>query len=167
MIFDNGIAQCLFAGFASLCCRGFLFTLVRRHHLAVAIIVLVLVPSCSLNYPSRSEAESACSEWEGREGKLEYERELLGFEKRTKFEQENPRPDAAFWDDAIIDWEKRKLVYASKPIRENVAISPRYCQSEQETSQFLGYENEAIKNGTYQDEAGKKGEWTVVKHFRY
>ena len=120
-----------------------------------------------MNYPSRSKAESACSEWEGQEAKFGYKRELLGFEKRTKFERENPRPDAAFWDDEIIDWDKKKLSYASKTIRESVAISPRYCQSEQETSQVLGYENNAIKNGTYRDEAGKKGEWTVVRHFRY
>ena len=139
----------------------------RRHHLAFAFAVLIVAPSCSINYPSRSIAESACREWEAQEAKVDHERELLGFEKRTKFEQENPRPDAAFWDDEIIDWEKQKLAYASKTIRENVAISPRYCQSEQETSQFLGYENNAIKNGTYRDELGKKGEWTVVKHFRY
>ena len=120
-----------------------------------------------MNYPSRSEAESACREWEGEEAKVDYERELLGFEKRTKFEQENPRPDAAFWDDEIIDWDKKKLAYASKKIIESVAISPRYCQSEQETSQILGYENNAIKNGSYRDEAGKKGEWTVVRYFRY
>ena len=139
----------------------------RRHYLAVAIVVLIVAPSCSTNYPSKSEAESACREWQGQQAKVDHERELLGFEKRTKFEQENPRPDAAFWDDEIIDWEKQKLAYASKTIRESVAISPRYCQSEQETSQFLGYENNAIKNGTYRDELGKKGEWTVVKHFRY
>ncbi len=139
----------------------------RRHHLAVAIAVLIVAPSCSINYTSRSEAESACREWEAQEAKVVHERELLGFEKRTKFEQENPRPDAAFWDDEIIDWEKQKLAYASETILESVAISPRYCQSEQETSQFLGYENNAIKKGSYRDEAGKKGEWTVVKHFRY
>lgn len=139
----------------------------RRHHFAAAIVVLIVAPSCSTNYPSKSEAESACREWQGQQAKVDHERELLGFEKRTKFEQENPRPDAAFWDDEIIDWEKQKLAYASKTIRESVAISPRYCQSEQETSQFLGYENNAIKNGTYRDELGKKGEWTVVKHFRY
>ena len=139
----------------------------RRHHLIVAIAVLIVAPSCSMDYPSRSEAESACSEWESQEDKVDFERELLGFEKRTKYEQENPRPDAAFWDDEIINWEKKKLAYASKTIRESVAISPRYCQSEQETSQFLGYENNAIKNGSYRDEAGKKGEWTVVRHFRY
>ena len=27
--------------------------------------------------------------------------------------------------------------------------------------------NDAIKKGTYRDEAGKKGEWRVVNHFRY
>ena len=81
----------------------------RRHHLTVAIAVLILAPSCSTNYPARSEAESACREWEGEEAKVDYERELLGFEKRTKFEQENPRPDAAFWDDEIIVWDKKKL----------------------------------------------------------
>ena len=67
----------------------------------------------------------------------------------------------------IRDRDKKKLAYASKKIVESVAISPRYCQSEQDTSQFLGYENNAIKNGSYRDEAGKKGEWTVVRHFRY
>ena len=129
--------------------------------------MLIVAPSCSINYPSRSEAENACREWEAQEAKVDHERELLGFEKRTKFERENPRPDAAFWDDEIIDWEKQKLAYASKTILESVAISPRYCQSEQESSQFLGYENNAIKKGIYRDEAGKKGEWAVVKHFRY
>ena len=73
----------------------------------------------------------------------------------------------AFWDDEIIDWEKQKLAYASKTLNESVAMSSRYCQSEQENSRFLGHENDAIKKGTYRDEAGKKGEWRVVKHFRY
>ncbi|WP_067094815.1 hypothetical protein [Synechococcus sp. MIT S9508] len=135
--------------------------------MAVAIAVLIVAPSCSMNYPSRSEAESACREWQAQEAKVDYERELLGFEKRIKFEQENPRPDAAFWDDQIIDWEKQKLAYASKTIVESVVMSSRYCQSEQENSRFLGFENDAIKKGTYRDEAGKKGEWRVVKNFRY
>ena len=98
-----------------------------------------------MNYPSRSEAESACREWQAQESKVDYERELLGFEKRTKFEQENPRPDAAFWDDQIIDWEKQKLAYASKTIVESVAMGSSYCQLEQENSRFLGYNNDAIK----------------------
>ena len=98
--------------------------------MAVAIAVLIVAPSCSMNYPSRSEAESACREWQAQESKVDYERELLGFEKRTKFEQENPRPVAAFWDDEIIEWEKQKLAYASKTIVESVAMSSRYCQSE-------------------------------------
>ena len=123
--------------------------------MAVAIAVLIVAPSCSMNYPSRSEAESACREWQAQESKVDYERELLGFEKRTKFEQENPRPDAAFWDDQIIDWEKQKLAYASKTIVESVAMSSRYCQLEQDNSRFLGYENDAIKKRTYRDEAGK------------
>lgn len=139
----------------------------RRHLVIAAVGVLILVPSCSMGYPSRSEAERACHEWESQEDKVEYERELLGFEKRRKFEQDNPRPDAAFWDDEIRDWEKQKLAYASKMVSETVAVSPRTCQEEQQTSQFLGYENNAIRNGSYQDEVGKKGQWTLVKHFRY
>lgn len=139
----------------------------RLHYFVAAVVVLILIPSCSMGFSLRSEAESACSEWESQEDKVGYERELLGFEKRTKFEQENPRPEAAFWDDEIIDWEKKKLAYASLRISEPVAMSPRYCRLEQETSQFLGYENNAIKNGTYQDVEGKKGDWMVVKHFRY
>ena len=139
----------------------------KRHHLVVTIVVVLMASSCSINYASRSDAENACREWEAQEAKVDYERELLGFEKRTKFEQENPRPKAAFWDDEIIDWEKDKLAYASKTIRESVAISPRYCQSDQETTQVLGFENKVIKNGIYRDEPGKKGEWSVVEHFRY
>ena len=135
--------------------------------MAVAIAVLIVAPSCSINYPSRSEAESACREWQAQESKVDYERELLGFEKRIKFEKENPRPDAAFWDDEIIDWEKKKLAYTSKAIVESVAMSSPYCQSDQENLRFLGYENDAIKKGTYRDEVGKKGEWAVVKHFHY
>ena len=138
-----------------------------RFNQSLVAFVSALIASCSMNYPSRSEAETACSEWESDEEKVTYERELLGFEKRTKFESENPRPDAAFWDDEIRDWEKQKLAYASKPVRETVSISPRYCQEEQETSQFLGYENISIKNGTFQDEEGEKGEWIVKNHFRY
>ena len=129
--------------------------------------MLIVAASCSMNYSSRSQAESACSEWKEQEAKVDYERELLGFEKRTKFERDNPRPDAAFWDDEIIDWDKQKSAYASETILESIAMSPRYCQSEQETSQVLGYENNAIKNGTYRDEVGKKGEWTAVRSFRY
>ena len=35
-------------------------------------------------------ADQACNEWMSEENLLSYERELLGFEKRTKFEAENP-----------------------------------------------------------------------------
>ncbi len=138
-----------------------------RHCHPLVVFALTLIASCSMGFSSRPEAESACRQWQGQVETVGYKRELLGFEKRTKFEQENPRPDAAFWDDEIIDWEKQKLAYASTPISETVEMSPRYCQVDIETSQFLGYENNAIKNGTYQVEAGKKGEWMVVKHFRY
>ena len=72
-------------------------------------------------------ADQACNEWMSEENLLSYERELLGFEKRTKFEAENPRPDAAYWDDEIIDWENRKAAYASQSITERKDISSRYC----------------------------------------
>ena len=129
--------------------------------------MMMVTAACSMDYPSRTEAESACDKWEASEKKVDYERELLGFEKRTKFEQDNPRPDAAFWDDEIKEWEKQKLAFASESISETISINPRYCQEEEQTSQFLGYQNNEIKNGTYQDEVGKKGEWKVVRHFRY
>ena len=69
----------------------------------------------------------------------------MGFEKRTKFERENPRSDAVFGAMRLLIRKRKKLAYASKAFVESVAISSRYCKSEQENSRFLGYENDAIK----------------------
>lgn len=92
---------------------------------------------------------------------------MLGFEKINKFEKENPRPNAAYWDDIIVDWEEEKNAYASKSIKENNRISSRYCLEDQDSSSVFGLENNSIKEGTYVDEEGKKGEWKTVKSFRY
>jgi len=45
------------------------------------------------------------------EANFDYERELLGFGKRTRFEKREPRPDEAFGKDEIIDWEKISLCF--------------------------------------------------------
>ena len=139
----------------------------KFNQLTVSLFVAVCASSCSIKHSSRMHADQACNEWMSEENLLSYERELLGFEKRTKFEAENPRPDAAYWDDEIIDWENRKAAYASQSITERKDISSRYCLDHPELNQFNGYENEVIKNGTYQDLPGEKGDWVLVKKFRY
>ena len=73
-----------------------------------ASVFVLLFGLIACKHPSRLEAEKACLEWDAQEVSFNYERELLGFEKRQKFEQENPRPDAAYWDDEIIEWDEQK-----------------------------------------------------------
>ena len=123
----------------------------KFNQLTVSLFVAVCASSCSIKHSSRMHADQACNEWMSEENLLSYERELLGFEKRTKFEAENPRPDAAYWDDEVIDWENKKAAYASQPITESENISSRYCIDDLESMKFMGYENNAIKNGTYKD----------------
>ena len=139
----------------------------KFNQLTVSLFVAVCASSCSIKHSSRMHADQACNEWMSEENLLSYERELLGFEKRTKFEAENPRPDAAYWDDEVIDWENKKAAYASQPITESENISSRYCMDDSESMKFMGYENNAIKNGTYKDLLGEKGDWVLVKIFRY
>ena len=139
----------------------------KFNQLTVSLFVAVCASSCSIKHSSRMHADQACNEWMSEENLLSYERELLGFEKRTKFEAENPRPDAAYWDDEVIDWENKKAAYASQPITESENISSRYCMDDSESMKFMGYENNAIKNGTYKDLPGEKGDWVLVKIFRY
>ena len=79
--------------------------------------MMMVTAACSMDYPSRTEAESACDKWEASEKKVDYERELLGFEKRTKFEQDNPRPDAAFWDDESKSGRSKSL-----PLRQSQSV---------------------------------------------
>ena len=139
----------------------------KFNQLTVSLFVAVCASSCSIKHSSRMHADQACNEWMSEENLLSYERELLGFEKRTKFEAENPRPDASYWDDEVIDWENKKAAYASQPITETENISSRYCMDDSESMKFMGYENNAIKNGTYKDLPGEKGDWVLVKIFRY
>jgi len=132
-----------------------------------ASVFVLLLGLIACKHPSRLEAEKACLEWDAQEVSFNYERELLGFEKRQKFEQEHPRPDAAYWDDEIIEWDEQKKAYAETRVTEVETIGSRYCEDDQQSMQFLGYENDAVHQGTYQDLSGQKGEWRVVRRFRY
>ena len=136
------------------------------HH-TVVCVALVSASSCSFRYQSQAEADDACVGWISKDRQFSYERELLGFEKRTRFEKEYPRPTAAYWDNEIKDWEEQKAVYAAEPMTETKSISARYCAGDPESNQFVGYENSAVINGTYKDESDAKGEWKITKIFRH
>ena len=136
-------------------------------HLALSLGFVLCNASCSIRYSSKTEAYKICEQWLSGEESISFERELVGFEKITKFEAENPRPDAAFWDDEIIDWEKQKAAYASQSITETMTISSRYCMHDPKLKRFIGYENKAIRDGTYEHLSEKKGDWETMKSFRY
>ena len=51
--------------------------------------------------------------------------------------------------------------------KREVFIYSRYCKEETVGKQFLGYENWKVANRTYEDEDGKRGDFRVVKRFRY
>jgi hypothetical protein len=100
-------------------------------------VLLLMLSSCSEDYPSKIEAESACRQWEVKELSLN------GVKAET------------------ANWVHLPAV------NESNVITSRYCSDDQTLSQFLGFENKQIQNETWQDEQGKQGEWRVVKRFRY
>ena len=135
-------------------------------HLTVVCVALVSASSCSFRYQSQAEADDACVGWISKERQFNYERELLGFEKRMRFEKEYPRP-TAYWDNEIKDWEEQEAVYAAEPMTETKSISARYCARDPESNQFVGYQNSTVINGTCKDESDAKGEWKITKIFRH
>ena len=46
-------------------------------------------------------------------------------------------------------------------------VAARYCVEEEETNQFLGYENLRATKGTWENKKGMTLDEKIVKHFRY
>ena len=148
-------------------------------------------------YPSMAEAESRCKEWEAKGRLLSYQRLLNSREikiqfkkqyrkpidkrpantKKTNIKQNIPNLNALYsgsppsLDPSLFDYddEARALNAYQLANKDKTwdKINARSCKLEHETKQYLGYENNSIKNGTYKDESGMRSMQKVVKHFRF
>jgi len=114
-----------------------------------------------------SEAGLACYKWMDEVKKVKYEREMLTFEKSKAFEEIEMEPvHKSVLSKEHLGWYERRTDYLNSKKIIKVSKSYRSCYEENETRQFLGSENEAIKNGTW-DFRKNPGNPTIVKRFRY
>ncbi|MDA7491069.1 hypothetical protein N9A81_01185 [Synechococcus sp. AH-707-M23] len=133
------------------------------------------VTGCSWGkYPSKIEAENKCKEWSANGRLLRYQRGITEEEELEKLKKSSTEPltspDIRLMRLARYSYDLREgLGEKTYSVREKVwdKINARRCELELETNQYLGYENQLIKDGTYKAEFGKRGEAVVVKHFRF
>lgn len=148
------------------------------------VVLLIGVSGCESKFPSRTQAIEECNEWEDKEVVVTYK--IKTGEKTTYGWFPEPEPpklsrqkfcmlkDDCRWAELPnpehMDWIKRRNKFAKRtttPIYGTKTNRSRRCKEEKETNQILGYENQAIVDGTWKDELGKKGEFEIVKHFRW
>ena len=130
-------------------------------------VVLLLQGLAGCNYPSMTEAGLACYKWMNEAKKVNYEREMLTFEKSKAFEEIEMEPiHRSVLSQEHQGWYKRRTDYLNSKKIIQVSICYRSCNVEKETRQFLGSENQAIKNGTW-DLRKNPGNPTIVKRFRW
>ena len=135
-------------------------------------LLLISVSACaSDNYLSRTEASNACDDWLHDGKRVTYQVKMTEGDKEKLFWEENPL-EAAFDDGYIVrDKEliknEKKEEFLSREMTNEERKWSRYCEEEREANQFLGYENGAVKDGTWKNEDGKRGLFKIVKRFRY
>jgi hypothetical protein len=103
-------------------------------------VVLLLLGLAGCNYPSKLEARRACERWESQEKEL----------SQIKY----------------IKTETADWVHLPAVNEDNI-ITSRYCEDDSDIRQFVGHENYAIQNETWENKEGKKGKWKAVKNFLY
>ena len=138
-------------------------------------IFLILLGLVGCNYPSKEQAEIACDEWKEKgvtqdwiKPYSEDERLTIIHSRATGIMQERYKmkfgrhPD---WDDGGPRPEDYDI--AKERFKEpQGSVSSRYCRLEKDTAQYLGYENNLIKNSEWvKDE--EEGDYKIVKQFRY
>ena len=141
-------------------------------------IVIVLISSSVLlpligdylsnrKYPSLAQAENACNAWEGKGIEHEYQVELSDREKVNEFLKLNPDGlRLAYKRNSYEEYVSRKERYVNVTRYKILSIFSRYCEEETDTNQYLGYINQVVERKKY-DGLNNKGEYEIVKHFRY
>ena len=137
-------------------------------------VVILLAGLVGCNYPSRRQAEIGCDVWVDRNRKVTFvetipAKPLSTVEKEIQ-ELKDLRNQLTNKDwigrqaaDELIE-ETRK---ESKEQTINHQVTARWCQEEEETNQFLGYENLRATKGTWENKKGMTFDRKIVKHFRY
>ncbi len=156
----------------------------RAIKLVSLIIFFMGVSSCgdkdSGNYLSKTQAIEECAKWVEKGRTMVFERELSYLEKEKEFENKNPKPisilnldrlgaaSSGLPDDRdLLSWFKERDDYTDKIMIIKDEMNSRFCKEDKERSQVLGYENQAIKDGSWESAKGKQGEPLMVRHFRY
>jgi len=146
-------------------------------------VVLLLLGLAGCNYPSRRQAEIGCNVWADRNREVTFVETIPAKPYKSTLEQDiqkvkderNPKDGSpaglSFYTlDESIDnlisvdkWKKED----SKEKKIPHQVTARWCYEEEETNQFLGYENLRATKGTWENKKGMTLDEKVVKHFRY
>ena len=156
----------------------------KKIKLASIFVALFFVSSCSdkdsESYLSEAQAIEECEKWAENGRSMSFERELSYAEKEAAFENKNPKPISIISletmdvtsggrpsDRDLLSWFKERDDYTDRTMIVKEESNSRFCKEDEERDQVLGYENQAIKDGSWENVKGKQGEPLIVKHFRY
>ena len=103
-------------------------------------VVFPLLCLAGCHYSSNFEAKRACERWESQEKEL----------SQIKY----------------IKTETSDWVHLQAVDQYNV-ITSRYCEEDRNNKKFVGFENFIIQNEIWENKKGRKGNWKVVKYFRF
>ena len=133
--------------------------------LSTPLLLLLSLAGCSTTYSSVEQASTACNSWKEKGEIINYNHDLTWTEKFWKFNKTNPEPsiETLEWE----DWfEKRKLYFASSP-KKKISVASRECKQDPDAAQVLGFENRAVKDGTWKNIDGQRGVFELIKSFGY
>lgn len=126
--------------------------LMKKFLPVVSLIILSLPLSAKAwwgKYPSKVEAQTACRDWAKRGGAFTYD---------------NIHPDMMPSDEVWKMLDKETRDEYLKPYL-GVASDRRYCKSEKETRQFLGYQGGS--KGAHYTSRENIPQAKIIKRFRY
>ena len=130
-------------------------------------VVLLLLGLAGCKYPSRIQADNACDEWKGRVSKATYIRDYTDSEISEAYEK--VEKEYPYYETAGVlqgDGGKRRHMIELKSVRLAIkkgiteTKNARWCRLEEDTNQYLGYEEK-------RDDKGKLFSTEIVKYFRY
>ena len=140
-------------------------------------VVLLLLGLAGCNYPSRRQAEIGCNVWADRNREVTFVETIPAKPYKSTLEQDLKAIEDFFSsgigsfseeesiENAIKRDKKKKADSREKKVSHEVTA--RWCFEEEETNQFLGYENLRATKGTWENKKGMTLDEKVVKHFRY
>lgn len=149
-------------------------------------MLLIFVSLTGCHYPSKQQAKDACEEWRNKKRAVTIisyrdEQSAKGVNRQKELEQtlkEIEEEDLSAYRDADRFRLETKafqirfhesLAEEDKKSREMIEhkVTARWCRKDGTNSQYLGYENRAVINKTWQNKQGSKGRGEITKHFRY